>query len=148
MTTPFAAWLSGPAVIVLGIGMTEDRDRYRIAASVKYGKIRRHPDKEGFFDAEGVPFDTIDAGVYADHLVSGQMVAFTEMANDWLQEAVRGIPNRVRLALSVEVERNDATPDGLVFAFEATGECLPDGRIQAATFEAWRDAIQQACAGV
>lgn len=137
----FSAWLAGPAPIVLGLGLTEDGDSYTLAAQVKYAKVRRLHDKEGFADADGEPFDVADAGTYADRLVTQQMKHFSDLASAWLQEAIQGLPNKVRLVITVRCLRDDAHPEGLAISFLAAGDSLPDGSLLATSFDGFRTAL-------
>lgn len=144
--TTYTTWLHGPAAIVYGIGFSENGDHHVLHAQVKYGKIRRTTDKDDFFAIDGVPFDLIETGTYANGLIAAQARAFYDGATTWMQDAVKGIPNRVRLTLSITHTRVDSSATGLTACFRAQGEHLPGGAITADTIEGFRQALLDATA--
>lgn len=143
MIESYTRWLSGPAALVLAVALTEDGDRYTLVSQVKYAKVRRVTDKEGTFDAKGFGFDLEEIGTYAERLIATQAYAFSADATTWMQDIVRGVPNRVRFVLSAHFTRDDASADGLSTTFVAEGD-VPGGRISAISPEALREALLEA----
>lgn len=136
----YNAWLCGPAALPLAVLLTEDGDRLTLTAQVKYAKLRRLVDKEGTFDAKGNPFDLDTVGLFAENLIAAQAETFENGATAWMQDIVRGIPNRLRFVLTAHFVRDDASPTGITTLFVAEGPCAQDP-ITATSPQDLRDAL-------